>query len=360
MGSGYVGVSVPMKDPLGFYYNPAQLGYFSRENNFAALVQPQGVNWTPGYSSSPVFINYGFSAGYNFKKSNGLPVSVGAGFIYNKFDYNYLQSSDEFKCFSVGAGVNYLLQFSAGFSVKKLSGVSANAFAYSALSSSVNGTAYDFGAMMTVPVSDLFFSTVKYRLDDKSFIKPLLDLTAGYSLLNFGKETAYYAPDLKSPLPRTAMLGYTAEIGANLVHPKVKMNIFYYDYTSEAEDILVEYNNDGSVWYHSMLGNIKPFKNLVALKNDGNIVIHRGNILRLFETLYITSGKYYGNHYNNIRSNGYGFSSEGIFKLLRLSVNNDIVRFIENHFVIEYYDTYNYVGMFNTNFQSLAVYIKGF
>ena len=30
---GMAGASLPTKDPFGFYYNPAQLGYFSQTNN---------------------------------------------------------------------------------------------------------------------------------------------------------------------------------------------------------------------------------------------------------------------------------------------------------------------------------------
>jgi long-subunit fatty acid transport protein len=37
IGAGQIGAAIPMKDASGFYYNPAQLGYFSHENNISVF-----------------------------------------------------------------------------------------------------------------------------------------------------------------------------------------------------------------------------------------------------------------------------------------------------------------------------------
>ncbi len=66
-GAGQIGVSIPMSEPLGFYFNPAQLGYFSRVNNFSLLTLPQKTSWL-GDASNLSFQTFGITAGYNFKR----------------------------------------------------------------------------------------------------------------------------------------------------------------------------------------------------------------------------------------------------------------------------------------------------
>ena len=96
-------------------------------------------------------------------------------------------------------------------------------------------------------------------------------------------------------------------------------------------------------------------------KGDQNVVVHRGHIFRFFETIIITSGRYNGHGFNNYKSNGFGFSSEGIFKLLSRSIENSAIGFIANHLAIEYFHSNNFVDTnFETNFQGLALYFKNF
>ena len=113
--------------------------------------------------------------------------------------------------------------------------------------------------------------------------------------------------------------------------------------------------------YQGMLGDINFGKHLIDLKGDQNVVVHRGHIFRFFETIIITSGRYNGHGFNNYKSNGFGFSSEGIFKLLSRSIKNSAIGFIANHLAIEYFHSNNFVDTnFETNFQGLALYFKNF
>lgn len=68
-GAGQIGVSIPMSDPLGFYYNPSQLGYFSRDNNLSMLALPHKTKllkyFAPNLNLS--FNTYGMTAGYTLK-----------------------------------------------------------------------------------------------------------------------------------------------------------------------------------------------------------------------------------------------------------------------------------------------------
>ena len=66
-GMGMSGVSLPTTDPLGFYFNPAILGYAGQTNNLAFQFYTDKVNWLPGLVPRPVkFSILGITGGYNF------------------------------------------------------------------------------------------------------------------------------------------------------------------------------------------------------------------------------------------------------------------------------------------------------
>ncbi len=361
LGAGQIGVSIPMSDPLGFYYNPAQLGYFSRENNFSILTLPQKTRWfkyfSPGLNLS--FRTFGMTAGYNFKNNYNLPLSIGAGYIHNIVTFGPSDIYESFDCFSLGAGYKYYLLFNIGFSIKPYKSVLAILPTGNEIKA--NGTAFDFGALITVPFSELLFNDVKYSLDKQSFFKPKFDLSLGYSILNLGKKIVYIDQAQADPIPRTARLGYTFNFGIDLFTNQIKLNAFDYSFTAEAEDMLINSDATGFHGYQGLPGDINFGKHLIELKGDQNVVVHRGHIFRLFETVIVASGRYNGHGFNNYKSNGFGFSSEGIFKLLSRSIENNVIGFVANHFVLEYYHTNNFVDSdFETNFQGLAFYFKNF
>jgi len=157
-GAGWIGAAVPMKDASGFYLNPANLGFFSKENNLSLFVMPQKTEWIPKLFSDITLESFSAAAGYNFQKENeDLPLSIGIGYLHNKMDYGSNWGNDSYDCFSIGAGYDYLLQFNFGVSIKSYSSVipylSEN---YEEKEFKINGTAFDFGAMINVPVIKLF------------------------------------------------------------------------------------------------------------------------------------------------------------------------------------------------------------
>ena len=217
LGAGQIGVSIPMSDPLGFYYNPAQLGYFSRDNNFSMLALPQKTKWLKYFAPNIdlSFNTYGMTAGYNFNNKYNLPLSIGIGYIHNRVNYEeYVinnstsESYDAFDCYSLGASYNYFLLFNLGLSVKSYDS-QLNDLPVGEINqtSNLSGTAFDFGTLIIVPVSNLLFENVKYNLDPNSYIKPKFDLSLGYSILNMGKKVVYVDQAQANPIPRTAGLG---------------------------------------------------------------------------------------------------------------------------------------------------------
>jgi hypothetical protein len=369
LGAGQIGVSIPMSDPLGFYYNPAQLGYFARDNNFSMLALPQKTKWfkyfAPDLDLS--FNTYGMTAGYNFEDKFNLPLSIGVGYIHNRVSYGEsvgnngtFDSYDAFDCYSLGASYNYFLLFNLGFSLKSYdSHLSDQPVGENDKIPAVSGTAFDFGALIIAPFSKLLFDNTKYNLDPNSFIKPKFELSLGYSILNLGKEIAYIDQAQADPIPRAARLGYTLNFGIDLFTNQTKLNAIDYSFSAEAEDMLIKSNETGFHGYQGILGDINFGKHLIERKGDQNVVVHRGHIFRFFETVTITSGRYNGHGFNNYKSNGFGVSSEGIFKLLSRSIENNVIGFVAKHFVLEYYYSSNFVDTsFETNFQGLAFYFK--
>jgi hypothetical protein len=359
-GAGQIGVSIPMSDPAGFYFNPAQLGYFSRENNFSILTLPQKTNWGGNLFQNRIsFQTFGMTAGYNFKKeNNNLPLSLGLGYIHNVVNYGSPKVYDSFDCFSVGASYNYYLLFNLGFSLKPYNSLLSDQ-TLDGKTLDASGTAFDFGALIVAPVSQLLFNDSKYNLDEKNYIKPKFDFSLGYSVLNIGKKISYIDAAQADPIPRTARLGYTFNFGLDLFTSKNELNAINYSFTAEAEDLLIKEDFVNGSHYENILGNINFGKNLIGLKSDQNVVVHKGHIFKLFETLIVTSGRYYGENLNNIKTNGFGFSSEGVSKLLSTSMENSVINFVANHFVIEYYHTNLFADSnLETNVQGIAFYFK--
>ncbi len=345
-GAGGIGAAVPMQDPLGFYYNPAQLGWYSRSHSLSVFFMPVKTTLFNSPTFNAASGTFGFTLGYNFL-SNGsnLPLSIGAGFIHNNISYNYsyiinypdgnggiYKSEDSYDCYSFGASYNYYVLFNAGFSLKSFnSNLAEPESNYNAA-----GTAFDFGAMVIAPFDDLFLKEDKIQLGGLVF-SPVLKASAGYSITNIGKKIYYVDPAQSDPIPRTARLGYNINLGFNTKIAGTVLPVVDYSFTAEAEDMLVNDDSLGNVSYQGMFGNINIGNNLILLKPDKNVVVHKGHIFNFFKTLTVVSGSISASNLLNVKTSGWAVSSEGLFKVLAGSISNPSLNYIFRHFGIEYY-----------------------
>jgi hypothetical protein len=324
------------------------------------------------YWEEPGFISSGVTAGVNFKSTKSkLPLSIGVGYIHNKITYersytryqdgtfyvNKYEDYDYFNCFSVGACYEYYLLFSLGLAVKPYKTILNDKYELPSQYIS-NGTAFDFGVMITAPIFDLF----KYnqlRNSDGNIYKPKLDFTLGYSISNIGNKFYRIDKSSASSLQRTARLGYTIDIGLDAVTTNNKIfNIIDYSFTAEVEDVLWKWNDKtGDQEYQNLLGDIKIGKNLIMLKPDSYVSIHKGHILRLAETAFISVGRncYYIPFV--IESLGFGISSEGILKLLAPDINSTFFSYIAEHIKLEYYYAEE-KKVLNSYYRGMALYLK--
>lgn len=206
IGAGEIGVAKPNNDPIGYYLNPAILGYTSQNNHASLFFMPNKVDWIPSWNHDLTKSTYGFNLGYNFNEF-GLPISVGFGYMHDRFDYGTLYSTgsgipliiggqtdshDSFDAYSFGVGIDYYFLFNIGMSIKPFD----SRFNDSPLENentimSAEGTAYDYGAMIITPISQLFFDNYKYEFCNNSYLIPSVNFTLGYAITNVGDEISY-------------------------------------------------------------------------------------------------------------------------------------------------------------------------
>jgi hypothetical protein len=346
-GLGMSGVSLPSNDPTGFYFNPAMLGYSSQTKNLSIQFYTDKVIWLPGrISSGTTFNNIGITAGYNFENIlNGLNLSAGLGFISNKFDYGwsyaYDQSSrtniyydafDKYNAFGIGVSLNYYINLSLGLTFKAIDskiGPFAN--------EEIMPNAVDWGVLLNVPVSKLVADDLIYKPFENTFLKPVVNLSMGYSRSNIGNEVSYIDPAQKDPLPLTARLGYTISLGSDLLVNNHSINFFTYDITIESEDLLINPIPGVGFSYQGLLGNLKPWENLIEWKQTTKMTLRKAQKFSLFETISFLNGSYYNSSPGDNWTNGIMVSTNGIFKLLSWNFyDNQYVKFFLDHFEIQY------------------------
>ena len=372
-GMGMTGVSDLEVDPLSYYYNPAKLGFVTRKSNFSLMITPQNVDYL---STGFVTTRYhGLSLGYDFKELlNGIPVTIGIGYIHTVYKYSEFSiyypngtfagksSPIEYSnTFSLGAGIDYGIKAGIGLSIKPYySSMGKYLNNGKLVEFETNGTAWDFGILFMYPVSELYFNNFSLELNRATLIKPLLEFSFGYSLQNFGKEVYYIDPSQSDPLPRSGRLGYSFNTGFQLETGGISLNLFRYRFSAEAVDYLVDRDFTWSYTYNGIFGRITPFKNLLQLKGDSEVLIHKGHLFSFFDTFTFMLGSYTSFNQTINKTTGLMISSEGVFKLLNGFVDDNVFGFITKHVGVEYYKTKIAADSpMETDFEGISLYLKG-
>jgi hypothetical protein len=381
-GMGATGTSIPTDDPFDFLYNPAQLGYISKDNNFSFIIYPASVDISP-FSFYQVDVNaFAFNIGYNFKKLINFPLTVGIGFSRPEINFGEfvitneggpepqgtVESKDYFLALSLGAGIDYGVQFYSGITYKSITsilappdiGVGAEQTNYDG-----NASAYDFGLLLNVPVIKLIDDEADLDLFQTVPSIPFFNFSIGYSQLNIGDEIYYIDPAQADPLPRTARLGYGLSTGIDLKIDDMMLRTLELGFTVDAEDLLISGRFDttgaSSNGYQSFLGDIDIGRNIIQMKGDENVISRSGFKLDFVETLTITWGKYSGRSYDNLKTYGIAIRSKGLLKLLDKFTNDPTMSYIAKHFDIRYYNsTYNVDHWSERDFEGIALVINGY
>ena len=358
-GLALSGVSFPNDDPFGFYYNPAMLGYSSKYNNLSTQFYTNQTNWLENefYPYRSFAINLGYNFNREMKEFN---LSFGAGFIHNTFHFDYGEialEKDSYNAFGLGASVDYYVTLSLGFTTKSI---------HSDLGLHLtDANAIDYGILLLVPIVKLFDDNLSFKINNKSILKPSINYSVGYSRLNLGDEVYYTDPEHSNPLPLTARLGHTITLGINYKANNLSLNLIKYSLILEADDILV--SKDSIFYKHSsqgVFGDIDVWKNLVLLKGNNNVLVHRGHSIQLLETVTILLGSLDGKVFNASGINetdGVIISSSGFLKWLNSVVGTDFSYFVSNHLKINYIISYvHWVTHIKTKFSGISIALTNF
>ena len=231
---GATGTSLPIEDTYGFLFNPAQLGYTSQSNNLSFIFYPDKINFINPFGK--VTLNgISLNLGYNFKSLLNFPLSVGIGFANPEINFGEFvitgpgspdpigtfESKDYYYAYSIGAGIDYYIQFYAGITYKSITSIlSDQPIGEEQGSGTAEVSAIDYGFLLNVPIIRLIDDNLNFEIIQNVPTKPYLNLSFGYAISNIGDEVVYFDPAQADPLPRTARLGYGVSTGINMQFEK--------------------------------------------------------------------------------------------------------------------------------------------
>jgi hypothetical protein len=354
-GMGSVGTALQADNVYGFLYNPAQLGYTGRSTNLG--MQFYLKNPEIGKKSlNPFYLakinSLAFNAGYNFESLLDIPVSIGIGYantefrIPNFFYFSPTEETDAYNAYSIGIGLKYYIDFSAGITFKSITselGIDHSPAKDSDGDDGVN--AYDFGVLIVVPLMETVGHTIRDSILNSISLIPSLDFSIGYSQSNIGDKVYYIDYAQADPLPRIARAGYGVSAGVRLSKEIFNIELFHIDFASEAEDYLIVRDSTGASSYQSGFGDIKLGRNILGIKGDEDVYAHSGLKISLLESVEFMWG-HFGNQRNLEKTRGLALRAKGLFQYLSDQRNNEMMNFIADHIDIRYYDTKNLVDSF--------------
>lgn len=370
---GQTGTALPTEDPFGFLWNPAQLGYTSQNNNLSFIFYPSKLEWWPKTNLDLKVKSLAFNVGYNFKDIIDFPISIGFGYSYFELNFGEFLRTDEtdptpsgsfysmdyYKAYSVGFGIDYLVQLNGGITFKNITSILSDQPTEPGLKEAkAEPNVVDFGLLLNVPVLKLIDDNVYIPLENNLRLKPDFNFSVGYSKSNIGDEVYYIDPAQADPLPRVDRIGYAISAGFDVLDADFKMNVLNVALTVEAEDILID--RDTIDWnYQSTLNDLKPWKNLINVEGTDKIVSHMGLKLDLFETLSLSTGHFSGRGFMDVpETGGFELRTKGIFKLWALWAKDPITNFLRDHIDIRYYNTNYFSGDWReTKMTGLALYV---
>ena len=357
---GATGTSLPTDDPYGFLFNPAQLGHTSQTTNLSFIFYPSKVNVTnflPEANISGVALNLG----YNFNKLVGIPLSIGFGFANPELNYTVFErpvGRDYYNAYSLGIGIDYFIQFNAGITYKDITSIILGPpIAGSVDNYKAEANTIDFGFLLNIPVIKLIDDNLFINIIDDIPIKPSFNFSTGYSQSNIGDEVYYIDEAQSDPLPRTARLGYGISLGLDFLFDESPLNVFKFDFSVDAEDILIE-RDMYDFEYQSGIGDIDIGKNIIRIEGDDKVVSRSGYRIYLMETLAITNGKFSGRGFELSTTSGFEIRSTGLLKMLGKYSSSNTIEFIANHFDVRYYTSTYSQNSLDLEMEGIAIFIS--
>lgn len=342
-GAGLLGVSNIAGRGLAFINNPAQLGNVKNNIELFGLLKSAswGKFWEPRMWGPEINDARSFVLGYDLK-SSGLPITIGMGFTDN---YNHFYGSDisgwvieDSRAFGIGAKYSSIVDINLGINIKN--------YDQNTYRRNLMLTSYDFGVLITAPISKIFFPNFQFAFSKDQFINPKLNLSVGNTLLNVTDKKDIHG----YRIGRIVLLGYSMEVGFDYINKDFLLSLFDYSFNVESEyNLLISseyyWHRKGRSW------NLNIIKSMVNLEGDRNNVIHKGHIFNVCETFtYSVGSSFYCK-----KCTAFAISSRGIFKSLGGIIENKTIGSILKKVYLEYsHSNINYDPILELDFEGIT------
>lgn len=348
-GLGQTFLSLPETDAMIAFYNPASLGIFALGNRVSLGFYPNRVSWLPGLTDELFYDCKAANA--SFRLTRNLRAGIGYHRIY--LDLGKVVGTDQsgqligpFRswekadAFSAGIGLDQRIKAGIGLTIKFINNkLGESDVDGDRKSIGADGTAYDFGAMVQLPLLELWNMSSAIWRSENHKLYPFFSTTLAYTIKNIGDEISYSEPSQADPLPRTARIGYSFDLGMTLRQRGMAWKLAAFTWAIEAEDLLIKQRRppDYTIRYQIGLGDIHFFHDLFGGKNP-SIVQMRGWEINCLEVIYLQHGRYENpDGLIDYKTKGVGIGLAGWLKLMsQFFPANRTIKFVTDHFDLQY------------------------
>ena len=339
MGNTYG--NVMSSDPMASFFNPAYLGFFSRNHNFGVSFFKQQVYTDITYSYSS------FNAGYSFKVK---PVTLGIGFhrlfiddgeayVIDPYGTEPMETFNIYQkahVVSTALLMGRYIQIGIGINFKFIESNFTP-------DDKIMNNAYDYGVSIQIPVLKLLSKIRNRDLGFSLNMRPFLLTGLSYSVTNVGDEITIFEEEDQYALPRMAYLGFNTGFGIEYIRANNIFKIFAFSLSVESEGALVTQDN-----LQNGQGDPEYLSSIFAL--DKKFRTHKcGWSLNLLDCFIIRWGLYeYKNADEKFDTKGLGINFVQpvrlIFGYTKQKVNNPILRVLIDSIDIEYHEYEDRLG----------------
>lgn len=365
-GMGGAGAAVVSNNSLAPTANPAQLGIFSLTHVLNAAAYMQKPSMVPGSSYSRATLNAtAANIGLDLEKFVKSPFDIGFGVGYSKesFDagnYNFTQpggtpitapDGEQMETVSLGIGLDWYVDLALGYTSKRVylhRMILKSDGIYFPFSP--EATAYDWGAMLKIPVIEMVGMLTKREIMLTPKLRPVFGVTASVAQQNVGGSISSSLSAGTMPLPRQAVAGLAVNAGLTTNVEGKRWEVFSLVLARQADASLVNYSPavltgmDQGFYsgysYKPGLGNLEPVDNLILGRSNGAVTIIKGWQVGVGGMLYLRGGAYYPAGQGSYNSIGGTFDLRGFVELLAayhlVNARYGAFGFIMNHLDLEY------------------------
>jgi len=367
--ASYQGASAvfPTDDSFGFYYNPAHLGVFSKDNNFAFQFFPKKMQWLPEFNFSDLTFNsYSFAGGYVLRDylNDEIDLNIGIGYLRTVLslgesvetdvtgnELRTFRSSENYDAYSIGLGFEYYACFSFGYTYKKINSNLAPA-GIQVGTETADGTAdvsaHDVGLLVSLPIitDDDDYTFEGMQLFSNAYL--------GYAISNIGGFVKYSKEYPGDPLPKTAKLGLGFSLGLIESYGSHDIKIIEVGLANEANDLLIE-----SGKYQSFFNSdIDLIENVLFGNSSGLVGTQNSLKLNLIESIHFGFHKMKGPGFPRyVYNTSFMISISGILKFFAQEWYEDFAQFVDIRYAqckIDVKDS----PLDGTKYKSISIHLK--